>query len=185
MIKYPLLLLTILFLFSCTFEEKPQEPDPLRRKSPIAIVKVNHRDTYVKIVYGQPYKRGRKIFGELESFGEVWRTGANEATELTTTKEILFAGHELEAGTYALFTIPGRKQWTVILNSQLGQWGAFEYNPDFDVLRVDVQPLHTDHVTEAFTIKFGEIVNNSTSIILKWDQIEVRIPVGFTSASTF
>ncbi|MDX1639872.1 MAG: DUF2911 domain-containing protein, partial [Balneolaceae bacterium] len=129
--------------------------------------------------YGQPYKRGRDIFGGLEAYGEVWRTGANEATELTTTRDILFAGNPLEAGTYALFTIPGKDQWTIILNSQLGQWGAFEYDSSYDVLRVDVDRVKKKEITEAFTIEFEEVQNDSTSITMEWDSTQVKIPIEF------
>ena len=179
MTKPVLSLLLAVAVFAVTCSRQPEEPDPQRRKSPIAIASINHEGTYVKIVYGQPYKNGRTIFGELVPYGEVWRTGANEATEITTTGDILFGGRELEAGTYTLFTIPGKEHWTVILNSALGQWGAFDYAAEFDILRIDVPARTTDETTEAFTITFGEVAGDSTSIIMKWDQTEVKIPVEF------
>ena len=180
---FPILpaLVIVLLWGSC---DRPEEPDPQRRKSPIAIATVKHGDTYVKIVYGQPYKRGRDIFGGLEPYGEVWRTGANEATEITTTSEILFAGKQLDPGTYTLFTIPERKEWTIILNTVLGQWGAFDYDESADLFRVQVPSYSTNQVTEAFTIQFGEVVDDSTSIIMRWDTTEVRIPVTFMPAAT-
>ncbi|NIT60981.1 MAG: DUF2911 domain-containing protein, partial [Aliifodinibius sp.] len=102
---------------------------------------------------------------------------ANEATELTTTKEIKFAGKSLDAGTYALFTIPREDdEWTIILNNELGQWGAFEYDSTHDVLRIDVPSQSTEKVTEAFTIRFSEIKEDSTNIIMEWDQVEINIP---------
>lgn len=180
------LLAAFLLLSGCGAPE-PQEPDPVRRKSPIAIAKTSHEpsNTYIKIVYGQPYKNNRTIFGDLVPYGEVWRTGANEATELTTTKDISFAGKLLKAGTYALFTVPQEgDQWTVILNNELGQWGAFEYDLSYDVLRVDVPVKSKEKITEAFTIRFAEIVDDSTNIIMEWDQTEVRIPVTFHSEGT-
>ncbi len=181
--KYTLHFLVYLLVGSLVFiscnEEVAEEPDPVRRKSPIAITKIKHADTYVKIIYGQPYKSGRDIFGELVPYGEVWRTGANEATELTTTRDILFAGNELEAGTYSLFSIPGERSWTIILNEELGLWGAFDYDASNDLMRVDVPAGETDRVTEVFTIQFGEMQDDSTSIIMRWDQTEVRIPLEF------
>lgn len=173
-------LMGTLLLASCN-QKAPQEPDPVRRKSPIAIAKVKHADTYVKIVYGQPYKKGREIFGSLEPYGEVWRTGANEATEITTTRDILIAGNRVEAGTYSLFSIPGQETWTIILNSELGQWGAFEYDATKDVMRIDIEPHRTEQTTEAFTIQFEEIEGDSTSMVLKWDQTQIRIPFEFLS----
>jgi hypothetical protein len=91
----------------------------------------------------------------------------------------MLAGERVEAGTYALFTIPNTDTWTIILNSQLGQWGAFDYNADYDVMRVDVPAKTIEDVAEAFTIQFEEVENDSTNIVMRWDQTEVRIPVEF------
>lgn len=179
-------LIGLLFLTGCG-EPEPKEPNPDRRKSPIAIAQTTHEpsNTYVKIVYGQPYKNDRQIFGELVPYGKVWRTGANEATELTTTQNISFAGDTLEAGTYALFTIPNEdKEWTIILNNELGQWGAFDYDSNHDVLRVNVPSQSTEKVTEALTIRFSNIQGDSTNIIMTWDKTEVNIPVNFHSGDT-
>ncbi len=182
MIKKSFLLLIItafiaaVFIISCN-EKEPVEPNPVRRKSPIAIAAINHDSTYIKIVYGQPYKRDRKIFGSLVPYGDIWRTGANEATELTTTGDLLVNGERLNAGTYALFTIPGREEWTIILNDSLGQWGAFTYDSTHDILRTTVPSVSIDQPTEAFTIKFGEVKNNSTTISLSWDTTKAVIPI--------
>ncbi|NNE34204.1 MAG: DUF2911 domain-containing protein, partial [Rhodothermales bacterium] len=117
--------------------------------SPMAIAAVTLDDgTYVKIVYSSPRKRGREIFGGLVPYGEVWRTGANEATELTVTNGVLLNGNVLAAGTYALFTIPGDEQWTVIINRNLGQWGAYDYDPEADVVRFNVPALTIDKMHE-------------------------------------
>lgn len=174
-------LLVLLILGSCS-QQQQEETEPIRRKSPIAIAKVLHQpsNTYVKIVYGQPYKRGRDIFGQLVPYNEIWRTGANEATELTTTKDISFGGEELKAGTYALFTIPKEDDpWTIILNSELGQWGAFEYHSDFDVLRIKAPAIEKETSTEPFTVRFTDVINDSTSLVMQWDQTEVSIPIQF------
>lgn len=179
-----LLLPFLLVITACQGETESTETETERRKSPIAIAKVSHQGTYLKVVYGQPYMRGREIFGELVPHGEVWRTGANEATELTTTREITFAGTELPAGTYALFTIPRQDEWTIILNSELGQWGAFEYNTDFDLLRTDVPAHSTEKTFEAFSIQFGEVTDDSTSMIMRWENTEVRVPVEFLGNAT-
>lgn len=179
--KQIIILLSIALLFSCTKEKQPQEPDPVRRKSPIAITSITHipTNTYAKIVYGQPYKRGREIFGELEPYGEVWRTGANEATEMTITKPILFNKNKIEAGTYSLFSIPRQNRWTIILNDSLGQWGAFDYNQAYDLLRTDVPVQKDEQVTETFTIQFTEIVGDSSAIVMRWDTTKVKIPISF------
>lgn len=180
--------LCVLFLYpACSSKPKPEEPDPVRRKSPITIAKTMHNpsDTYIKIVYGQPYKRGRNIFGNLVPYDNVWRTGANEATEITTTKDITFGGKELDAGTYTLFSIPKKnKDWTIILNDILGQWGAFNYNSTDDVLRTDASAMQKDSTAEALTIQFSEIANNSTNIIIRWDHTEVKIPITFSDGNS-
>jgi len=185
--KYLLgLVLNLLFLSACN-QRQPQKPDPVRRKSPIAIASVKYppSHTYIKIVYGQPYKRDRVIFGNLVPYDKVWRTGANEATEITTTQDITFAGKTLPAGTYALFTIPHKNgKWTIILNSKLGQWGAFDYDKNDDVMRVNVPSNKTENPRQAFAIQFSDVKNASTNIVLSWDYAEVTIPVEFSDTKT-
>lgn len=149
------------------------------RKSPIAIASVKHSSTYIKVVYGQPYRRGRVIFGELVPYGEVWRTGANEATEMTLTNTILMGDEAISAGTYAMFTIPEPDTFTVILNHELGQWGAFEYNPDRDYKRMKFPVKNLDTPVEAFTIQFAEPNQSLTTMSMKWANVQVDIPIRF------
>ncbi len=149
-------------------------------RSPLALAATWIDSTYVKIVYGSPRKRGREIFGALVPYGEVWRTGANEATEITTTGDLLFGGHRLPAGTYSLYTIPYPDRWTIIVNRSLGQWGAFNYNPERDLFRFDVPTRRTDKLYEGFTITF-ENEDGQTYLYLRWDRTEVRIPVATAS----
>jgi Protein of unknown function (DUF2911). len=129
----------------------------------------------VSVTYGRPYKKGRVVFGELEKLGQVWRTGADEATEITFNKDALFGGQPVKAGTYTLFTIPGEKEWTIILNSQLNQWGAYDYqeHKDKDVLHIKVPVQTTGSVIEQFTIRFAP----DNSMIMEWDQTRVQIPI--------
>ncbi len=130
----------------------------------------------VKITYGRPYKKGRTIYGGLVKYGEVWRTGADEATEITFMKDGTFAGKPVKAGTYALFTIPDEKEWTVILNSELGQWGAFGYEKvkDKDVLKATVPAKSLDTAVEQLTLKFSP-----NELLIDWDLTEVAIPFSF------
>lgn len=129
----------------------------------------------VKISYGQPSKKGRVIFGELVPFGQVWRTGANEATEITFAKDSKLGGEAIKAGTYSLFTIPGESEWTIILNPTLKQWGSFGYDKikDKDVLKVKVKPGKTSGVVEKFTIRF-----EGSNLIMEWDTTQVAVKVG-------
>jgi len=130
----------------------------------------------VKVAYGQPSKRGRVIFGELVPYGQVWRTGANQATEITFAKDGTFGGKPVKKGTYTLFTIPAENEWTIILNSQLNQNGAFEYeqHKSKNVLEVKVPVKKTKGMVEKFTI---QPTNNA--LVLKWDTASVSIPIKF------
>lgn len=174
-----LLLICFLFLSCQRNETESDELSPANRKSPIAIASVKNNGTYIKVVYGQPYRNGREIFGDLVPFGEVWRTGANEATEITITETILMGTESVQAGTYSLFSIPGESEWTIILNSTLGQWGAFNYNPDTDYKRISFPVRSIKDPVEAFSISFSDVNLNQTTMILKWDTIEVDIPIRF------
>ncbi|MEM1054653.1 MAG: DUF2911 domain-containing protein [Bacteroidota bacterium] len=130
--------------------------------------------------YGSPGVKGREIFGGLEPYGEVWRTGANEATTFTTSEDLLVNGDSLAAGTYALFTIPRETEWTVIFNSVAEQWGAFEYDESADVLRVTATPAATDALIERFTISFEEAADSRAVMTLAW--ANTRVPVSITTA---
>jgi hypothetical protein len=149
------------------------------RKSPIAIASIKSNSTYIKVVYGQPYRRGRTIFGDLEQWGEVWRTGANEATEITITEPVLMGVEAISPGTYALFTIPEPDSFTVILNHELGQWGAFNYNPERDYKRMKFPVTDLDDPVEAFTIEFSKAQYSTTTMSLKWGLVQVDIPIRF------
>ncbi|MTI22560.1 DUF2911 domain-containing protein [Fulvivirga sp. RKSG066] len=149
------------------------------RPSPTDITKMKHKNTYLKITYSRPQKNGREIFGNLVPYGKVWRTGANEATEITLTDTVLVAGDTLNAGTYSIFSIPQRDKWTVIFNSELGQWGAYNYLEASDVLRIEA-PVEkvTDVIWEPFTIQF-EPHNSKADLIFLWDRTKVKIPIDF------
>lgn len=128
----------------------------------------------VKVVYGQPSKKGRVIFGELVPYGQVWRTGANKATEITFAKDATFGGKPVKAGTYSLFTIPEKEEWTIILNSALKQWGAYEYEKikDKNVLEVKVPATAAKAEVEKFTISLP-----ANQLVLEWDKTKVSVPV--------
>ncbi len=173
--------LSSILLVSCG-PKKPDSPQdaPIgNRKSPIAIASVKYEQAYVKVVYGQPYRRGRTIFGEWEPYGEVWRTGANEATEITITEPVLMNMEVIDPGTYSLFTIPEEDSWTIILNNGLGQWGAFDYTEALDAYRFEVPVQKLDDPVEAFTIEFSDLQGSATTMTLSWDVVKVEIPVRF------
>lgn len=132
------------------------------------------RSGTVEVAYSRPLKKGRVVFGELVPYGQVWRTGANEATQITLKKDCTFAGKPVKKGTYTLFTIPEKDKWTIILNTQLKQWGAFSYEKykDKDILVATVPARKTKEVVEKFTIDVTD-----KSVNMAWENTSVSIPV--------
>lgn len=141
------------------------------RKSPHDTVSMKD----VTVTYGRPYKNGRVIFGELEKFGKVWRVGADEATTISFAKNTKFGDSEIPAGTYTMFALPTETEWTLILNSQLGQWGAYGYekNKEKNVARVNVPVKKLDMPVEQLTIRFEK----DKIMIIEWDQTQVEVTV--------
>jgi hypothetical protein len=134
----------------------------------------------IGITFCQPAKKGRLLFGReqdkaLVPYNKVWRTGANEATVFTLTKNVQIAGTPIQAGTYSLWTIPGPGNWQVVINQESGQWGT-EYNDGKDLARIEVPIRIKTPVTENFTIYFEE-KENGANMILSWDQTEAVIPI--------
>jgi len=167
------------------------EDDPARRPSPIGIARTHIGEAYVKVTYGRPYVRGRAIFGpdttHLVPFGRVWRTGANEATEVTFTRPMNVGGMRLDAGTYAVFTVPGADEWEIRVSPQLGldgtgsldaatgQFTADVYDPERDVAVFTVPAEPADDVVDPFTMEF-ESTDRGADLVLRWERTEVRIP---------
>src|ERR1051325_12122347 len=116
----------------------------LPRLSPVASVMQMIGLTKVEINYSSPAVKGRTIWGGLEPYDKVWRTGANEATTIAFGTDVTIGGQKVKAGKYALFTIPGKEEWTVIINSNPNQWGAYGYKQELDVIRVKVKPEHAE-----------------------------------------
>jgi hypothetical protein len=129
----------------------------------------------VKVSYGQPSKRDRVIFGKLVPYGQVWRTGANEATEISFAKDTKFGGKAIKAGTYSLFTIPSENEWTVILNSELKQWGSYDYEKikAKNVVEVTAPVKKLDKAVEKLTLRF-----EGGNLIIEWDTTQVQVKLG-------
>lgn len=149
-----------------------------KRFSPEAQAVFNSSGINIIVDYCQPSVKGRDIFGleTLVPYGEVWRTGANEATEVNIDRDVTINGKTLSAGEYTLFTIPDDQGWTIIFNEELGQWGAFDYDSSQDVLRVEVPAQKEETFTEVFTIDFEE-ADSLINMRLMWDEILVRVPI--------
>ena len=131
--------------------------------------------TEVSVEYSSPAVKGRKIWGGLLPYGEVWRAGANAATKVTFSKDVTIADHAVPAGSYALFIIPTDKEWTVILNKKTDQFGAFDYKKDQDLLRLAVKPQPIAHRERlAFTV--SDFTDQAGSLDLEWEKVKVSIP---------
>ncbi len=135
------------------------------------------RSEKATVTYGRPYKKGREIFGGLEKYGNVWRLGADEATTITFAKDVKFLDTKVPAGTYTVFAIPTEKSWTIILNSQLGQWGAFSYQKykEKDVAYAIVPVKKLDKVVEQLTLSFDK----EKALVIEWDQTQVKVPLDY------
>ena len=149
---------------------------PAPRPSQMRLARTSLGDAYVKVHYSSPRKRGREIFGGLVPYGQLWRTAANEASEITLTAALSVGGQALPAGTYSLFTIPGEQTWTVIFNRGLGQNGTGSYNADEDALRVQAPAMMMDKSYEAFAIAF-EATDTGADLVLMWDRTRVAVPL--------
>lgn len=162
-----LLMLATLFVFA----QKKNESKP----SPLAMSTYKYKDTYIKITYSTPSKKERDIFGALVPYGKVWRTGANEATEITFTREVKIAGQMLPAGTYSLFTIPNERKWAVIFNSELGLWGAYKYDESKNVMEATAIVSAAEE-TEVFKISLDP-KDNIVNLSFTWDKVRVALPI--------
>lgn len=152
-----------------------------RQLSPSQTITHNYKGLDIKVVYCRPYKKGRLIFGEekdsvLLPYGKYWRLGANEATEITFSKDVNFAGKPLKAGSYRIYAVPSELSWNISLNSELGKWGYDEPNYSMDVLKVDVPVETTPNVTEQFTISFSSDATE-VKMNLIWDKIHLQAPI--------
>ncbi len=161
--------LLVLLLGLCTTVAFAQE-----RKAPQSPT-VTTESANVSVTYGQPSKKGRVIFGGLEKYGKVWRTGANAATEITFRKDVNFGGTPVKAGTYTLYSIPEEAEWTVILNPELKQFGAFGYDKikDKNVAEVKVPVTLLTAPEEKLIIKSYE----DKELIISWDNVLVSVPL--------
>ncbi|HXC15989.1 MAG TPA: DUF2911 domain-containing protein [Holophagaceae bacterium] len=146
------------------------------RESPAASVSQDLGLTKVAISYHRPAVKGRVIWGGLVPYGQVWRTGANEATTFSFSTAVKVAGHEVPAGTYAFFAIPAKDHWTLILNKTADQWGAFSYKQDQDLLRFDVAPAPTP--MQEWLDYTLEVKDQGTAIAtLRWEKLQISFPI--------
>ncbi len=128
-----------------------------------------------RVVYSRPQKRGRKLFGDLVTYGQVWRLGANEATELEFFQDVKIDNKTVKKGRYTLYALVDTDKWTLILNKETDTWGAFAYDPSKDVLRVTAPVERQPDITEAFSIIFQK-EGKGADLTITWDDVLVKLP---------
>lgn len=143
----------------------------------LAVFRPDGRGTVpaARIIYSRPMKKGRTMLGDKVPYGKVWRFGANQTTEINLFRDMTFAGKKLKAGSYTMYAIPNEKSWTIIFNSKLYTWGAFEYDSSKDLLKIDVAVKKSSSLREAFGMAFGGKAGKGT-LLMAWEGIEAVLP---------
>lgn len=167
--KFTFAFLTFLLASFLSFAQQIQMP----QASPSAKIIQKVGLTDVSVDYSRPSTKGRKIFGELVPFGEVWRTGANGATVMTFSTDVTVGGQNVPAGSYALYSIPGKNDWTIILSKNTKLWGAIGYQQSEDQVRFVVDASKTSKKYETFDIAFNNFTDNSADVSMKWETTRV------------
>lgn len=165
------LALVFCLLLSITSWAQNDKDDKSKRPSPPATATGEIGDATVTINYGSPSIKGRKVWGELVPYGEVWRAGANEATTVEFSNDVMVEGKPLKAGKYSFYTLPGEDEWTVIFNKVPDQWGTV-YDEKQDALRVNVKPVKSAAMNEQLAYAV-----NDNGIVLRWENLEVPVTI--------
>jgi hypothetical protein len=164
---------------------KPPAPRlEVPQASPTETLKQRVGVTDIEIVYSRPSAKGRVMLGGNNPYGTVWRTGANSATKISFSTPVTLQGSPVPAGSYELFTIPGKDEWTVILQRPKNQWGAYSYDPKNDFVRVTAKPVELSEPVETFTIDVNDIRTNSAMLDLIWEKTRVPVKLGFDVVGT-
>ncbi|HEX7357087.1 MAG TPA: DUF2911 domain-containing protein [Ignavibacteriaceae bacterium] len=167
-----LILVNVIFLSVILYAQEFRTPRP----SPDATVSQFIGVTKVSVDYSSPAVKGRKIWGELVPFGEVWRTGANEATTITFSDPVSINGNELSAGTYGIHMIPGANEWEIIFSKDVPVDGSSTLDPKKEALRIKVKPVENPF-TERMTFLFTDVTENSGNVSLVWENLKVTFKV--------
>lgn len=170
--KTSLILLSLLVASTAFAQQQLRTP----RQSPQASLKQTVGLTDITLNYSRPGVRGRTIWGGVVPYDNVWRTGANEATTITFSDDVVIEGQKLPKGTYSLHTIPGRDEWTVIFNTVADQWGSYSYDQANDALRVKVKPQRSEF-REWMTFEVTEMTTDTANVVLRWENVAVPFKV--------
>jgi hypothetical protein len=171
--KHFIQLLCVLVLCTSAFAQELKLPS----LSPISTVAQDFSTSKIEITYSRPSMRGRKIFGDLVQYGQVWRTGANAATKVTFGEEVVIGGATVKPGSYSLYTIPGAKEFVVVINKNTGSWPGEEFPKADDIARFSVPAAKTSSTVETFSIDIGNITFSSCTIDILWENTQISIPV--------
>jgi len=155
---------------------QPPQQDKSKRPSPPGTAEVTLKGKKITIDYSRPYLKGRKVGQELAPYGKVWRTGANEATALTTETDLTIGGVKVPAGKYTLYTLPAEGTWKLIINKETGQWGT-KYDESQDLARIDMKKSPLPQLVEQFTISFNKTSDTAADLNLDWENTRVSVAV--------
>ncbi len=162
-----------LLILALTTLAPAQEP----RKSPHESTSIEVAGHKITITYGRPYLRGRKMIGDHEPYGKVWRTGADEATTIRTDADLDINGLKVPKGVYALFTVPKENSWTLIVNKTAKQWGAFSYKQPDDLGRTEMTVSKADAPVEQFTISLTPDGSSGVTLKMAWDKTVASVSI--------
>ena len=173
--KLKLAFLGILFISLTAFGQRLKTPT----LSPFSKITQQVGLTEIGLEYARPSAKGRAVFGELVPFNKIWRTGANASTKISLNEAVKIAGNAIEKGTYALYTIPNKGSWTIIIhsNTKMRSIAGDVYKPEFDLFKFEIKPQKSDTYIETFTIVFADITTKSFNLQLSWENTIVNIPV--------
>lgn len=183
-----IILATVLFMICASRVVAQNNTVPAVDKSPMDMCYFPHQYPVLRIqdkvagppvarvIYSRPQRSGRVIFGGLVKSGEVWRLGANEATEIELFRTVRIGGKKVRSGRYTLYAIVNETSWTLILNKDTDTWGAFKYDPKKDVLRTEVPPQKLDPPWEFFSV-FFEKTGSGCQLVIGWDTVKITVPI--------
>jgi hypothetical protein len=172
--KIKLLFAMVVFLIFARTETSAQEtfPDP----SPLQIIKQNFGRSSIEIAYSRPSVRRRKMIGHIVPLDSLWRTGANAATTINIKEAMEIGNQKVDSGTYALYCIPGKVKWTIILNKGIKNWGSDDYDSKLDVCRFTVEPDISSNFTENLSFQFQNVRAENCDLVLNWEKWQIVIP---------
>jgi len=172
--KKNIIIIGIILSATITYSQRLKTPT----LSPFSKITQQIGLTEITLEYSRPSAKGRDVIGALVPYDKVWRTGANASTKITLTEAAHIGGKPIEAGTYALYTIPGKENWTIIIhaNTKMRSLAGDVYKQENDVFRFEAKPQQTDAYIETFTLQFADLGTNSLNLQLLWEHTQVNIP---------